>query len=235
MKIAVIPARGGSKRIPRKNIKLFDGQPIIAYSIEAALKSGVFDQVIVSTDDREIAETAEKFGAIVPFLRPSDLADDFTNTNAVIKHAIEWFRQNGQSVEFACSLYATAPFIKPEYLIEAFEKLSLSNKSFAISVTTYPFPIQRAVRINSEGSISPFYPEHMATRSQDLDDAYHDAGQFCLGRAEAFLSEEVVFSEHTLPVVIPRYLVQDIDTVEDWAQAEIMFKVLEMQSKGLGS
>lgn len=224
MKIAVIPARGGSKRIPRKNIKDFCGKPIIAYSIEAAKQSQLFDRIIVSTDDPEIAQVAVDLGADVPFLRPLELSDDYTGTNAVIKHAIQWFNNQGDVVQYACCIYATAPFIKPDYLCNAFEALLTSDASFVFSVTSFPFPIQRAIRINKAGRVEAFYPEYISSRSQDLEEAYHDAGQFSWGRAEAFLNDTVPFSQASIPIVLPRYLVQDIDTLEDWTRAELMHK-----------
>jgi N-acylneuraminate cytidylyltransferase len=224
MKIAIIPARGGSKRIPRKNIKDFCGKPIIAYSIEAAKQSQLFDHIIVSTDDPEIAQVAVGLGADVPFLRPMELSDDYTGTNAVIKHAIQWFNNQGGVVQYACCIYATAPFINSDYLCSAFEALLTSNASFVFSVTSFPFPIQRAIRINKVGRVEAFYPEYISSRSQDLEEAYHDAGQFSWGRAEAFLNDTVPFSQASIPIVLPRYLVQDIDTLEDWTRAELMHK-----------
>jgi pseudaminic acid cytidylyltransferase len=226
MKIAVIPARGGSKRIPRKNIKLFSGKPIIARSIQVALNSNIFDKVIVSTDDRDIASIAEKYGAEVPFIRPNYLADDITGTNAVVKHAIQWFIDGGHEVEYACCIYATAPFLKKEYLQEGYNNLSKSNKLFAFSVASFISPIQRAVRITNKGHIQAFWPNNISKRSQDLDKSYHDAGQFYWGKAEAFINNIEMFSEASLPVVLPTYLTQDIDDMEDWKRAELMFQVL---------
>jgi pseudaminic acid cytidylyltransferase len=223
MNIAIIPARGGSKRIPRKNIKFFLGKPIIAYSIQTALDSKLFDKVIVSTDDKEIARVSKEYGAEVPFFRPKELSDDFTGTNDVVKHTINWLVGQGIEVNNVCCIYATAPFVKQQYLKEGFEKLQNSDKSFAFSVTSFAFPIQRAVKINND-EISMFYPQHLITRSQDLEGAYHDAGQFYWGKAQAFLDDEVIFSEKSIPVVLPRYLVQDIDTLEDWHRAELMYK-----------
>ena len=228
MNVAIIPARGGSKRILRKNIRMFAGKPIIAYSILAALETELFDQVIVSTDDEEIAEVAKYYGAEVPFLRPKILADDFTGTNAVVKHAIQWCLDQGNSVEYACCIYATAPFVASQYLKEGFEKLSASEKSFAFSVTSFPFPVQRALRITKDGSLDALYPEHIFSRSQDLEEAYHDAGQFYWGRANAFLHDEILFSPVSLPIFLPRHLVQDIDTLEDWKRAELMFSAVQM-------
>lgn len=231
MKIAVIPARGGSKRIPRKNIRPFLGKPIIAYSIEAAYQSGLFDHVIVSTDDEEIAEVAQQFGAEVPFSRPKKLADEFTGTNAVVKHAIQWFTKQGQQVDYVCCIYATAPFVQTRFLKEGWEKLENTGKSFAFSVTTFPFPIQRAIRINAQGSVEALYPENIFKRSQDLEEAYHDAAQFYWGRAEAFINDIVTFSSASVPIILPRHLVQDIDTLEDWRRAELMFTSLRQMEE----
>ena len=229
MKIAVIPARGGSKRIPQKNIRMFDDRPIIAYSIQVALESQLFDRVIVSTDDPLIASLSKKLNAEVPFIRPQHLADDHTGTNAVVKHAIEWLERQGCRVEYACSIYATAPFLKVKYLKEGFEKLVNSEKDFSLSVTSYPFPIQRAVYIDSDGAMGVFMPEHIFSRSQDLREAFHDAGQFCWGRAAAFLSDLTVLSSASIPIVLPRHLVQDIDTEEDWNRAELMHLALKLR------
>lgn len=224
MKLAIIPARRGSKRIPHKNIRPFAGKPIIAYSIQAALECELFDKVIVSTDDEKIANIAHQFGAETPFLRPTNLADDYTGTNAVVKHAISWFIEQGTKVQYACCIYATAPFLQTRYLQQGFKKLNNSDKTFAFSVTTFPFPIQRAIKINIDGSVKAFFPENTEKRSQDLEEVYHDAGQFYWGRAEAFLQDIQMFSESSLPVVLPRYLVQDIDTLEDWTRAELMYQ-----------
>jgi pseudaminic acid cytidylyltransferase len=228
MKLAVIPARGGSKRIPRKNIRDFLGKPVIAYSIEAALQSKLFNQVVVSTDDNEIADVARGLGAKVPFMRPAKLSDDHTGTADVVKHALSWFAEQGTPAEFACCIYATAPFVTSQDLQDGFELLSSSRKSYAFSVTSFGFSIQRALRL-TEGGLEPFSPAHSETRSQDLEEAFHDAGQFYWGRATAFLSDVPLFSNASLPVVLPRYRVQDIDTVEDWQRAEFMYRALQMQ------
>ena len=223
MKIAVIPARGGSKRIPRKNIRAFCGKPIIAYSIAAALETGLFDQIVVSTDDEEIAAVAREFGAATPFVRPKEIADDFTGTNAVVKHAVAWFNSQSNDVTHACCLYATAPLVQARFITEGYEALSRSDAAFAFSVTSYAFPIQRAVRITPDGRVDAIYPEHRMTRSQDLEHAYHDAGQFYWGTARAFLEDMPLFAPHSIGVILPRHLVQDIDTLEDWNQAELMY------------
>jgi pseudaminic acid cytidylyltransferase len=223
MNICVIPARGGSKRIPKKNIKDFLGKPIVAYSIEVALNSKLFDKVIVSTDDESIAKVAKEYGAEVPFFRPEELSDDFTGTADVVKHTINWFLEQDVEIDYVCCIYATAPFVKQQYLEKGFEKLKCSGKLFAFSVVSFAYPIQRAIKIKRD-KISMFYPQYLTYRSQDLDESYHDAGQFYWGTPEAFLNDEKVFSEKSIPIVIPRHLAQDIDTLEDWHNAELMYK-----------
>lgn len=223
MRLAVIPARGGSKRIPRKNIRDFCGKPMLAWSIEAALESTCFDQVIVSTDDPEIAELSRHWGASTPFLRPQHLADDHTGTTPVVRHAIEEIRAAGCMTEAVCCIYATAPFVTVDDLKRGLAALEQNTARFAFSVTSFPFPIQRAIRINAEGRVAMFQPEQFLVRSQDLEEAYHDAGQFYWGQSEAWLNNEVIFSSGSVPVIIPRSRVQDIDTLEDWERAEWMF------------
>ena len=224
MKIAVIPARGGSKRIPMKNIKNFSGKPIIAWSIEVAIKSKLFDRVIVSTDNHEIASIAKQHGADVPFMRPKHLADDYTGTSAVVKDVIQNIHKNGEQVSYVCCIYATAPFVSSKYLIKAYQDLINQNKSYAFSVTTYSFPVKRSFVINQSNVIENLFPDMTLSRSQDLQEVYHDAGQFYWGSADAFLNDLPVFSRHSIPIILPRYLVQDIDTIEDWKQAELMFE-----------
>jgi pseudaminic acid cytidylyltransferase len=226
--IAVIPARGGSKRIPRKNIRDFCGKPMIAYSIEAALQSGCFDRVIVSTDDVEIAEIAKKYGAEVPFMRPAELSNDYAGTIPVIGHAIEWLMEQGLDPQLVCCLYATAPFITPEYLQQGLQQLKETEAAYAFTVTSYAFPIQRAIKINPELGIEMFDPESFNTRSQDLDEAWHDAGQFYWGKAECWLTEKVIFGPESSPIILPRHQVQDIDTYEDWMRAEWLFKAMKL-------
>ncbi len=226
MKLAVIPARGGSKRIPRKNIKPFCGKPMIAWSIDAAVASNCFDRIIVSTDDPEIADVAKKCGAEVPFMRPQLLADDHAGTIPVIKHAIDQVSMTGESPDFVCCLYATAPFVRAEDLRLGLEKLQNADADYAFSVTSYAFPVQRAIRLTSEGRIAMLNPEHFNTRSQDLEEAFHDAGQFYWGKADAWLAEKVLFDSGSVPVVLPRHRVQDIDVEEDWLRAEWLFKAM---------
>lgn len=222
--IAIIPARGGSKRIPRKNLAPFDGVPMIVRSIRTALESGLFDQVVVSTDDAEIAEVARAHGAQVPFMRPAALADDFTGTAAVIVHALEQL----PSFDFACCIYATAPLLQVRYLREGMELLERhADKSFAFSVCDFGFPVQRALTLDEQGALRALYPEFRNTRSQDLPEAFQDAGQFYWGRREAWLRGEVLYSPASLPVILPRHLVQDIDTPQDWKRAEYLYAALK--------
>jgi len=226
MKVAIIPARGGSKRIPRKNIREFCGKPMIAWSIEAARTADCFDRVIVSTEDSEIAEVAREWGAEVPFHRPEELANDYAGTVAVMQHAVEWLQANGEDPETVCCLYATAPFVSASDLSRGEELLQEQGSSYALSVTSFPFPIQRAVRITESGRLAMFQPEYRNVRSQDLEEAYHDAAQFYWGRASAWQGGEPLFGEGTVPVVLPRHRVQDIDTPEDWERAERMFRAM---------
>ena len=227
MKVAVIPARGGSKRIPRKNIKEFCGKPMIAYSIEAALHSGCFDKIIVSTDDSEIAQVAKSYGAEVPFIRPKELSNDYTGTIPVIRHAIEWLVEQGVDANLVCCLYATAPFVTAEYLQQGLQQLEETNAAYAFTVTSYAFPIQRAIKLNPELGVEMFDTNNFNTRSQDLEEAWHDAGQFYWGRVGAWLSEKIIFGADSTPVILPRHRVQDIDTPEDWERAEWLFKALQ--------
>jgi N-acylneuraminate cytidylyltransferase len=224
MKVAIIPARGGSKRIPKKNIKLFHGKPIISYSIEAALDSKCFDRVIVSTDDESIAKVAQKYGAEVPFIRPAEFSDDYTGTNAVVAHAINTLNCE---VELACCIYATAPFVTVATLQQGYVKLiNTSSAEFAVTVTSFPFPIQRAVTLDENtGCLSMNDTSLRLTRSQDLTEMYHDAGQIYWGRANAFIENRPLFTANTTPIILPRHRVQDIDTPEDWLRAEMLYRV----------
>lgn len=228
--VAMIPARGGSKRIPRKNIKHFHGKPIIAYSIEAALKSNLFDKVIVSTDDEEIAKIALEYGAVVPFIRSKELSDDFTGTGAVVKHTLEYLKSNGENYDFACTIYATAPFLNDKYLIEGFEKLQKSDAKVAFSCTSMPFPIQRTFKITQDERCEMFWAENFMKRSQDFEEAYQDAGQFYWEKINHD-SKEITFGKDSIPIILPRYLVQDIDTPEDWIRAEFMYQALKQSGE----
>lgn len=201
---------------------------MIAWSIEAAQKSNCFDKVVVSTDDIEIAEVAKRYGAEVPFIRPSALSNDYAGTIPVIKHAIE--SMTGNSYDFICCLYATAPFVSPEDLETGLKKLQESYLDYAFSVTSYPSPIQRALKLNDLGLVEMFDPDKFNVRSQDLEEAYHDAGQFYWGVAEAWLQEKKIFTSKSTPIILPNYRVHDIDTLDDWLRAEIMFRALKLES-----
>lgn len=232
MKLAVIPARGGSKRIPRKNIKTFCGRPMIAWAIEATRQSDCFDRIIVSTDDLEIAEIARQYGAETPFIRPAELSDDHTGTITVVAHTVDWCLRNGpEKPDEVCCVYATAPFIRPEDLRQGCEALLRHGCDYVFSATSFPFAIQRAIRIKKNGRVEMFHPEHFNTRSQDLEEAYHDAGQFYWGRAQAWLERRPIFNSDAVPILLPRHRVQDIDTIEDWLRAELMFRALTQIEK----
>lgn len=229
--VAIIPARGGSKRIPEKNLRLFRGRPIIAWSIQAAQESGCFDRIVVSTDDPRIAAIARQFGAEVPFTRPACLADDQTPTVPVIRHAIETLESFGDAIEEVCCLYATAPFVTPENIAEGLSLLRQGpDVDYVATMTTFPFPIYRSVRRDDEGWIQMNWPEHELTRSQDLPETFHDAGQFYWGTKAAFMFKTGIFSAKTRPLMLPRHCVQDIDTPEDWARAELMHEALHRMS-----
>ena len=226
MKIAVIPARGGSKRIPRKNIKDFCGKPMIAWSIEVAKTSDLFDRIIVSTDDAEIAEVAKQWGAEVPFMRPSELSNDYVGTTEVIAHATQWALDQGFDVDVVCCIYATAPFVQVADLKRGWEALESGDWDYAFTVTDFAAPIFRSFKQTDEGGIEMFFPEYFSTRSQDLPIALHDAGQFYWGRPDAWLEGIRIFDRYSIPVVIPCWRVQDIDTPEDWLRAELVYKAL---------
>jgi N-acylneuraminate cytidylyltransferase len=226
MKLAIIPARGGSKRIPRKNIKVFAGIPMLAHSVRAARTSALFDRVIVSTDDVEIAAVAREHGAEIPFMRPSSLADDFAGTDAVILHALEWFAEQGEPVQEFCCIYATAPFVEASDLRRGLNLLRERQAATAFSVTSYAYTIFRSLKINEGGRVEMYWPDNFPKRSQDLPEAYHDAGQFYWGNTGRYLQERRLFSSNSVPVVINRSRVQDIDTPEDWDRAEAMYRLL---------
>lgn len=229
MKIAVITARGGSKRIPRKNIRDFCGRPIIAYAIAAAQESNLFDRIVVSTEDAEIADLSRRWGAEVPFLRPLSLADDHTGTTPTVAHAIKVLREQNCTPEWVCCLYPTVPLLEPNDLKGAFELLMRSGAPYAFSVSAFPSPIQRALQRTSSGQMRPFYPEYEQARTQDLEPAYFDAGQFYWGKAEAWLNS-VSIHQQGVGYIIPRWRAVDIDTLEDWEQAELLYKALQLKS-----
>lgn len=223
MIVAIIPARGGSKRIPRKNIRDFCGKPMIAWSIETAKKSELFDRIIVSTDDDEIAEVAQRYGAEVPFRRPAELADDYTPTVPVIAHALMQIGIRDNAVEVCC-IYPTAPLLQADDLIRGYRRLNEEDLDYVFGITHFSYPIQRALRLRADGTVGMFAPENYGARSQDLVSAYHDAGQFYWGTREAWLSEKPLFLSQAAGVVLPRSRVQDIDNPEDWEFAEMLMR-----------
>lgn len=226
-RVAIIPARGGSKRIPRKNIRAFCGKPMIAWSIEIARVAGIFDSVLVSTDDEEIASVARNHGADVPFMRPADLADDFTGTNAVIAHAVNWLLEHGESPDSICCIYATAPFMEASDLRRGRELLESGKYRYVFSATEYAAPVFRSFRNRKDGGVEMFFPEHLMTRSQDLPTALHDAAQFYWGTRQAWLEEAPIFDPKSHAMQIPRWRVQDIDSEDDWKRAELLWQVLK--------
>lgn len=226
--IAIIPARGGSKRIPRKNIKEFCGKPMIAWSIETALQSGLFEKVVVSTDDEEIAAIAQNYGATVPFQRPKHLANDHAATLPVMRHAVEWHLNQGLELEAVCCIYPTAPFLQAHYLKESLKLLEGEQVDFCFSATSFESSIFRALKIDAQNNVSMFWPENEAKRSQDFPEAYHDAGQFYWGRPKAWMEKDSIFSSNSKAVLLPSHLVQDIDYPEDWKNAELKFQSLTM-------
>ncbi|MCF7668542.1 MAG: pseudaminic acid cytidylyltransferase [Verrucomicrobia bacterium] len=226
MNAAIIPARAGSKRIPKKNIREFAGLPMIAHSIKTARVSGLFSTIIVSTDSDEIAKVAKRYGADVPFNRPAALADDRTGTDDVFLHALQFLSEQASSPAFACCIYATAPFLRAEHLEQGLDILEANGASSAVAVTSFPFPVLRAQRIDDAGRLVMQWPEHRMTRSQDLPEFYHDAGQFYWTRVDRYLKNPNVYHD-AAPVIIPRYLVHDIDSEEDWTRAELMYKTLQ--------
>lgn len=224
--IAIITARGGSKRIPRKNIREFCGKPILAYSVEAAVASGVFDCVMVSTEDEEIAETAEKYGAEVPFYRSEKTADDYASTSDVLLEVLEEYEKRGERFDIGCCIYPTAPFVTGEKLRNAVEKLRECDADSLIPVVAFSYPPQRAL-IMEEGRLVFRHPEYLDSRSQDLQTHYHDAGQFYVFRTAAFRRTKKVMSGNILPLVVPELEVQDIDHPADWQIAEMKYRLMQ--------
>ncbi len=222
--LAIITARGGSKRIPKKNIKEFCGKPIIQYSIEAAMESGVFDEVMVSTDDEEIRKVSEACGGNVPFLRSQETANDMAMTHEVILEVLEEYKKRGQEFEYVCCIYPTAPFITPAKLRESMEKLTQTGAEGVIPVVPYSFPPQRCFVLR-EGRVHFNWPENRLVRSQDLEKWYHDCGQFYFLSVPAFLEQKKLIPEHTVPVIMSELEVQDIDNYEDWKIAEMKYSL----------
>jgi pseudaminic acid cytidylyltransferase len=231
MKLAVIPARGGSKRIPKKNIKDFYGKPMIAWSIETAISSGLFDEIIVSTDDKDIADIARAYGAKVPFVRPNEISDDYTGTTPVIAHATQWAISQGYELDAVCCIYATSPFIQNDDLKRGWDMLHTADWDYSFTASEYAAPIFRSFKQTSEGGVEMFFSEEFDTRSQDLTTALHDAGQFYWGRPSSWLEEKRIFSRRSVPIIIPKWRVQDIDTNDDWYRAELLKKVIETKGQ----
>ncbi len=230
MNLCVIPARGGSKRIPRKNIRVFAGKPMIAYAIQAAQKSGLFSRIVVSTDDEEVTKISREIGAEVPFLRPNELSDDHTPTVPVIAHAIRELEANGGNMSYVCCIYPCVPFIEEEDLKKALLLLEQGNSEYSFPVAEYPSPIQRALKLGLGNQVSPFYPKFELSRTQDLERAYHDVGQFYWGSKKAWLTNPKIHT-HGLGCVIPSWRVADIDNPEDWLRAEQLYKIFSKKKK----
>lgn len=225
--VAIITARGGSKRIPRKNIKPFQGKPIIAYPIEAALQSGLFDLVMVSTDDEEIAGISKQYGAEVPFYRSPDNSDDYAGTGAVMVEVLQQLKDIGKTFDYACCLYPTAPFVSVHSLQESFRLLQEKRYDSVFPVCAFSFPILRSLKMNPDGRVEMNFPENFARRSQDLPPAYHDAGQFYWTRVEAFEQDPKLYTANSGAIVLSELEVQDIDNESDWALAEIKYSMLK--------
>ncbi|MEQ8704218.1 MAG: pseudaminic acid cytidylyltransferase [Phaeodactylibacter sp.] len=224
-KLAIIPARGGSKRIPRKNIKLFLGKPIISYSIEAAIASGLFDEVMVSTDDEEIAEIARSHGAKVPFMRSNKNADDFATTSDVIHEVLQHYKIIGNSFEFVCCIYPTAPLISTANLKKAFNILEAKGYMSVFPAINFSYPIWRSLKMEPDGRVLMNWPEYEKTRSQDLPTAYHDAGQFYWLCVDNFMKEQKLFGANSGVLLLSEIEVQDIDNIEDWILAELKMQI----------
>jgi len=223
--IAIITARGGSKRIPKKNIKPFLGSPIIKYPIDAAIKSNCFDEVMVSTDDREIAAIAESYGANIPFFRSETTSNDYATTADVLEEVILQYKSSGMEFKYLCCLYPTAPFVSPEKIQEAMRLLVETSADCVLPVVRFSYPIQRALTIR-DGRASMMWPENYNARSQDLCPAYHDSGQFYCMRTESFMEQKKLFLKCTIPLEMPESEVQDIDNEEDWKVAEMKYEML---------
>lgn len=224
--LAVIPARGGSKRIPRKNVRLFGGQPMIAYAIQAARSSGLFGRIVVSTDDDEIAAAARSAGAEVPFTRPAHLADDMTPTVPVVAHAVDACEADGNSYQRVCCIYPGVPLLDWQDLFAALAQLDQGAARYVFPVAPFPSPIQRALRRLPDGRAEPFHPQYASTRTQDLEPAYHDAGQFYWGDRQAW-GEGLNIHQNGSTLVLPEWRCVDIDTPDDWLRAEALHRALK--------
>ncbi len=220
--VCVIPARGGSKRIPRKNIRVFNGKPMMAWPIETAKRSSLFREVIVSTDDAEIRDVALQYGASVPFNRPPALADDQATTDMVLVHVLDWLKEHDRLPRYLCCIYPCTPLLTEGDLSRGLDVLASSGATTAFSVVTYGHPIFRALKVNEQGRLDMFWPEHRLTRSQDLPEAWHDAGQFYWLDVQRYLRESHIFSSNSVPVPMPGWRAIDIDTEDDWRRAELI-------------
>jgi len=226
IKVAVIPARGGSKRIPRKNIRDFCGKPMMAWPIEVAKESGLFEHILVSTDDEEIAKVSKSCGAEVSFMRPAELSDDYTGTIEVIAHAVSWMHEQDWKLEAVCCIYATSVFLTKDDLLKGFDALNTGKWQYSFSATDFEYPIFRSFKERTNGGVEMFFPENFEKRSQDLPVALHDAAQFYWGKPDAWSDNLKLFERHSYPVKIPRWRVQDIDTKDDWKRAEQLFQLI---------
>tara|TARA_Y100000590_G_scaffold468773_1_gene653037 strand:- start:743 stop:1438 length:696 start_codon:yes stop_codon:yes gene_type:complete len=231
MKIAIIPARGGSKRIPKKNIKFFCGKPIIGQTINILKKSKIFDKIIVSTDNKKIASIAKKYKAEVPFIRPSRLAKDKTGTPEVIVHAISWLQKKGYKLKEVCCIYPTAPLIQIKDLKDSLKSLQTGRWQYVFSATTFEHSIFRSFKKNKNKKLKIIFPKKINKRSQDLTEAYHDAGQFYWSLAKTWTNKQNIFACNSKILLLPRWRVQDIDVMDDWKKAEIIFHLLKKKKK----
>jgi pseudaminic acid cytidylyltransferase len=224
--VAIITARGGSKRIPRKNIKLFLDKPIISYSIQSALNSGIFEEVMVSTDDEEIAAIAKDHGASLPFMRSTENSNDYAGTAEVLIEVISQYRKIKRNFDTACCIYPTAPFVTAEKLKKAFDLLREKNADSVLPVTEFSYPILRSLKVNEQGQIEMNWPQYYSSRSQDLPKSYHDSGQFYFLNVESLLHHKKLFMPNSFPLIVPETEVQDIDNETDWKLAEMKYLFL---------
>lgn len=231
--LAIIPARGGSKRIPQKNIKEFYGKPIISYSIAAAIESGCFDEIMVSTDDPQIADMAISLGAKVPFMRLDKTSDDHATTADVLSEVLEEYKKTGQSFVNFCCIYPTAPFVTGAKLKEAYNKLVNDKVDSVIPITKFSYPVLRSFIVNERGRLSMKWPEYLNSRSQDLKSFFHDAGQFYFIRTESFINTKKILTENTVGIEVNESEVQDIDDEEDWKIAEIKYGLFKSRESGV--
>ena len=227
MKVAIIPARGGSKRIPKKNIKNFCGKPIIGWTIDVLKKSKIFNKIIVSTEDKRIASIAKKYDAEVPFLRPARLTNDKIATSAVVVHAITWLQKKGYKPTEICCIYPTAPLLQTKDLKNSLKDLMSGRWLYVFSATTFESSIFRSFKKNKKKQLKTIFPKKINNRSQDLEQTYRDAGQFYWGKTRTWLSKKKIFGKDSKIALLPRWRVQDIDTMDDWKKAEIIFRLLK--------